>query len=168
MFAIKRVWLYFFSFSSSASCFFNLNLFSSPNIGCWPVLGRAVPDHEFTRFRIPDINRIVNSRSGRIWIPDNGYRIPISGIWLCKKSELINTLQPRYNAELGVMLLKWKASAKTGEGIYILQLMIVYRKVVLKVVLNWIVNLPDTGFQIPTRYQISGQISGRSGYPVQP
>ena len=23
--------------------------------------GRAVPDHEFTGFRIPDINRIVNS-----------------------------------------------------------------------------------------------------------
>ena len=47
---------------------------------------------------------------------DTGYRIPDSDIRirLCKKSELLNTLQPRYNAELGVMLLKWKASAKTG------------------------------------------------------
>ena len=50
------------------------------------------------------------------------------------------------------MLLKWKVSAKTGEGIYILQSMILYRKVllkvVLKVVLNRIVNLPDT-YRIP-------------------
>ena len=66
------------------------------------------------------------------------------------------------------MLLKWKVSAKTGEGIYILQSMIVYRKVVLKVVLNRIENLLDTRFWIPTGYQISGRISGRSGYPVQP
>ena len=83
------------------------------------ILTRAVPDHEFTGFRIPDINRIVNSRSGRI--PNIGYQIPDSDIWiwLCKKSALLNTLQPRYKAELGVMLLKWKASAKTGEWIYI-------------------------------------------------
>ena len=52
------------------------------------------------------------------------------------------------------MLLKWKVSAKTGEGIYILQSMILYRKVVLKVVLNRIINLPDT------RYP--------AGYPVDP
>ena len=43
------------------------------------------------------------------------------------------------------MLLKWKASAKTG-GIYILQPMILYRKVVLKVLLNLIINLPDTRY----------------------
>ena len=44
---------------------------------CWDelLLGRAVPDHEFTGFRIPDINRIGNSRSGRIRIPDSD--IPI-------------------------------------------------------------------------------------------
>ena len=35
------------------------------------VRSRAVPDHEFTGFRIPDINRIVNSKSGRIRIPDS-------------------------------------------------------------------------------------------------
>ena len=39
---------------------------------------RAVPDHEFTIFRIPDINRIVNSKSGRIRIPDIRYQIPTS------------------------------------------------------------------------------------------
>ena len=54
------------------------------------------------------------------------------------------------------MLLKWKASAKTGEGIYILQSMIVYRKVVL----NRIVNLPDSGYLPDTRYS--------AGYPVDP
>ena len=58
------------------------------------------------------------------------------------------------------MLLKWKASAKTGEGIYILQSMILYRKVVLKVVLNRIVNLPDSGYLPDTRYP--------ARYPVDP
>ena len=56
------------------------------------------------------------------------------------------------------MLLKWKVSAKTGEGIYILQSMIVYRKVVLKVVLNRIVNLPDTGYLPDTRYLVDPDI----------
>ena len=51
------------------------------------------------------------------------------------------------------MLLKWKASAKTGEGIYILQSVILYRNAVLKVMLNRIVNLPDTGYLPDTRYQ---------------
>ena len=36
---------------------------------------RAVPDHEFTGFWIPDINRIVNSRSGRIRIPDSDIQL---------------------------------------------------------------------------------------------
>ena len=53
------------------------------------------------------------------------------------------------------MLLKWKASAKTWEGIYnISKSMILYRKVVLKVVLNRIVNLPDTGYLPDTRYPV--------------
>ena len=59
---------------------------------------RAVPDHEFTGFWIPDINRIVNSKSDRIWISNSDInRIWISNsdirIWLCKNSELLNTLQ---------------------------------------------------------------------------
>ena len=58
------------------------------------------------------------------------------------------------------MLLKWKASAKTWEGIYILQSIILYRKVVLKVVLNRIVNLPDSGYLPDSRYP--------AGYPVDP
>ena len=58
------------------------------------------------------------------------------------------------------MLMKWKDSAKTGEGIYILQSMIVYRKVVLKEVLNRIVNLPDSGYLPDTRYPAE--------YPVDP
>ena len=53
-----------------------------------------------------------------------------------------------------------ESSAKTGEGIYILQSMIVYRKVVLKVVLNRIVNLLDSGYLPDTRYP--------AGYPVDP
>ena len=36
----------------------------------------TVPDHEFTGFRIPDINRIVNSRSGWVRIPDTRFRYP--------------------------------------------------------------------------------------------
>ena len=32
----------------------------------------------------------MNSRSGRIRIPDIGYQIPISESWLCKKSEILN------------------------------------------------------------------------------
>ena len=59
------------------------------------------------------------------------------------------------------MLLNWKVSAKTGEGIYILQsmILILYRKVVLKVVLNWIINLPDSGC-LPDTRSISCRISG--------
>ena len=63
-------------------------------------------------------------------------------------------------------LMEWKASAKTGErgGISIFQsttdkfMVVLYRSLYL----------PDTGYGIPTGYQISGRISGRSGYPVQP
>ena len=76
------------------------------------------------------------------------------------------------------MLIEWKAFAKTGEGIYILQsttdkfmwkLQTKHGLMsILKVVLNKIGNLPDTEYQIPTGYQISGRISGRSEYPVQP
>ena len=58
------------------------------------------------------------------------------------------------------MLLKWKASAKTEEGIYIMQSMIVYRNIVLKVVLNRIVNLPDSGYLPDIRYP--------ARYPVDP
>ena len=39
-------------------------------------LTRAVPDLIFTRFRIPDINRIVNLKSGRIRISDTGFQYP--------------------------------------------------------------------------------------------
>ena len=38
--------------------------------------------------------------------------------------------------------------------------MILYRKIVLKVVLNRIVNLPETGYLLDTRYP--------AGYPVDP
>jgi hypothetical protein len=64
------------------------------------------------------------------------------------------------------MLLKWKASAKTGEGIYILQSMILYRKVVLKVVLNRIVNLPDSGYLPDTRYLVDPDIRYSSSVHV--
>ena len=57
------------------------------------------------------------------------------------------------------MLLKWKASARTWEGIYnISKSMILCRKIVLKVVLNRIVNPPDTGYLPDTRFP--------DGYPV--
>ena len=37
---------------------------------------RAVPDHEFNGFRISDIIRIVDSRSGRYRISDTGFQYP--------------------------------------------------------------------------------------------
>ena len=102
---------------------------------------RAVPDHEFTGFRI----------STGQWIQDpagSGYRIPISD---CVKNWnfLIHySLVITRNLGSKGLHVTEMASAKTGEGIYILQSTILYRKVVLKVVLNRIVNLPDTGYQI--------------------